>query len=61
MSTVTITTFAAIILIFVLNTILEHLFNWWFREWDGDIMIVPIFAYIAKTGILILLLFELLK
>jgi hypothetical protein len=60
MSTVTITVFSAVILIFVLNNIIEHLFNWWFREWTDDIMIVPVFAYLIKTGILVLSLFELL-
>jgi len=55
MSTVTISVFAVVIMIFVLNIILEHLFNWWFRAWaDGqEIIGLPVILYVVKTAVLI--------
>jgi len=55
MSTVTITVFAAVIMIFVLNTILEHLFNWWFREWVDapEIIAVPVILYVIKSAVIV--------
>lgn len=58
---ITIGIFWVIILILVINTFLEHLFNWWFREWGEDeTIIIPIMLYIFKTAILIGILNELL-
>ena len=46
--------FWAITFLVILNTIIDHLFNWWFREWGSDeLVIIPIFCYVAKTVILL--------
>jgi len=56
-----ITILAAVIIVVVLNTILDHLFNWWIREWDDDSCIVVISVYMFKFVILFGILFEILK
>ena len=61
MKTVELTIFSAVILVFFLNIILEHLFNWAFRESDGDVIILPLIGYVFKTAILVVILYNILK
>jgi len=49
----TISIFAVLVFIIIVNTSLDHLFNWWFREVyknmdeDGTILI-PFLSYLVK-------------
>lgn len=53
--------FWIVILIVFTHTILEHLFNWWFRDWsDDELFIIPVFIYIVKIVITVTILRELL-
>jgi hypothetical protein len=45
--------FWAITFLIILNTIIDHLFNWWFREWSDEAVIIPILFYILKITILL--------
>jgi hypothetical protein len=53
--------FWAITFLIILNTVTDNLFNWWFREWSGEELFIPIIVYIGKTAILLSLLNELLN
>lgn len=60
--TVELSIFTVVLIIFIANTILEHLFNWWVREaTDENVALFVILSYITKTTLLIILLFNLLK
>lgn len=60
MNTIEITIFSALLLIIFINTILDHLFNWWFRNWQdvSGLEIIPAFVYIVKTIALVYILYE---
>lgn len=60
--TVELSMFTAVLIIFMVNAILEHLFNWWVRETtDERVALFVILSYITKTTLLIILLYNLLK
>jgi len=54
---ITVSIFAVLVFIIIVNTVLDHLFNWWLREVnkhsdeDGYILI-PILTYLVKFIIL---------
>ena len=52
--------FWAVTILIILNTIIEHLFSWWFRQWRGEELIVML-AYLYKTIIIFGLLHSLLN
>ena len=59
-----ISVFAICIIVFVLNTVLDHLLNWWFRNLDieddfGNVMCLLI--NIAKPCLIISLLYQITK
>jgi len=58
--TITVSLLSIIILLFIINNIIEHLFNWGFRlvsnDRSGGGILTMIFFYIIKTLILILIL-----
>lgn len=56
-----ITLFVLILGIVLINTILEHIFNWAIRYCVGGEVILAIYLYCLKTGLLIWMLHELLK
>ena len=49
---VTVSIFGVVVIIFILHTVLTHLFNWWFREADNDMELFVI----VLCGIIELLL-----
>jgi hypothetical protein len=53
--------FWVVTMLIILNTIIDHLFNWWFREWSDEGVFIPIIFYIGKTAILLGILTELLN
>ena len=59
--TVTISVFAAVLILFLVNIIIEHLLNWWLRsfkeESDGIYVII---VWIVKTFIIGLILHNIL-
>jgi hypothetical protein len=54
--TIQISVFALALIAFILNTILDHLFNWWFREIsfknEGITFLLGI-VYLIKTALII--------
>ena len=55
--------FSVVIVLFILNTILEHLFNWWFRGLDGadDYVGAFVMMYVLKTTAIVVMLYYILK
>ena len=47
-----ISVFATIAMLFVLHTVLTHLFNWWFRQFDNREAII---CWLALAEIVVLL------
>lgn len=50
--------FAVLLILFFINTVLDHLFNWWFRDSESykDAVFVATMLYILKTTILVIIL-----
>jgi len=51
---VKISLFGIIVLIIILNTILDHLFNWFIRDLEAEVFFI--FLYIGKMILLLLIL-----
>lgn len=62
--TITLGVFTIVLILFIMNIILEHLFNWWFRTIkqanDENVGTFALFAWVAKTIVLIALLHSIL-
>jgi len=62
--TITISVFAVVVILFVLNTILGHLFNWWIRSIDSEDtgkVILLFTLWVIKTIIVVGILYNILK
>ena len=59
--TVTISVFAAVLILFLVNIIIEHLLNWWFRISYNENNITPAtIVWAVKTILIVALLHNIL-
>ena len=61
--TITVNVFLIVLLLFALNIILEHLFNWWFRSLGNDSAqgTAAFLVWCFKTAVILLILHSILS